>query len=102
VSAVAVTYPLSLHDALPICLRAAAHEAARKAASALGLNEPLLVTTIKPEGTLSLLPTVSSGIHYSHAPYYVRRIRISSSDPLCRSEEHTSELQSRFDLVCRL
>ena len=65
-------------------LRAAAHEAARKAASALGLNEPLLVTTIKPEGTLSLLPTVSSGIHYSHAPYYVRRIRISSSDPLCR------------------
>ena len=65
-------------------LREAAHEAARKAASALGLNEPLLVTTIKPEGTLSLLPTVSSGIHYSHAPYYVRRIRISSSDPLCR------------------
>jgi len=45
---------------------------------------PLLVTTIKPEGTLSLLPTVSSGIHYSHAPFYVRRIRISSSDPLCR------------------
>src|SRR5271167_5133434 len=23
-------------------------------------------------------------------------------DPLARSEEHTSELQSRFDLVCRL
>src|SRR5699024_11284351 len=23
-------------------------------------------------------------------------------DLLCRSEEHTSELQSRFDLVCRL
>src|SRR5699024_12856057 len=23
-------------------------------------------------------------------------------DPLLRSEEHTSELQSRFDLVCRL
>ncbi len=65
-------------------LRATAHEAAEKAAAALGLNMPLLVTTIKPEGTLSLLPTVSSGIHYSHAPFYVRRIRISSSDPLCR------------------
>ena len=65
-------------------LRATAHEAARKASAALGLNAPLLVTTVKPEGTLSLLPTVSSGIHYSHAPYYVRRIRISSSDPLCR------------------
>ena len=23
-------------------------------------------------------------MHYSHAPYYVRRIRISASDPLCR------------------
>ena len=65
-------------------LRAAAHTAAEKAATSLGLNAPLLVTTIKPEGTLSLLPTVSSGVHYSHAPYYVRRIRISASDPLCR------------------
>ena len=65
-------------------LRAAAHEAAEKAAKSLGLNMPLLITTIKPEGTLSLLPTVSSGVHYSHAPYYVRRIRISASDPLCR------------------
>lgn len=65
-------------------LRETAHEAARKMSAALGLNAPLLVTTIKPEGTLSLLPTVSSGIHYSHAPYYVRRIRISATDPLCR------------------
>ncbi|MBQ8507977.1 MAG: ribonucleoside-triphosphate reductase, adenosylcobalamin-dependent [Clostridia bacterium] len=65
-------------------LRSAAHEAADRMAKAMGANAPLLVTTIKPEGTLSLLPTVSSGIHYSHAPYYVRRIRISASDPLCR------------------
>ena len=65
-------------------LRDAAHCAADKMADSLGLNAPLLVTTIKPEGTLSLLPTVSCGVHYSHAPYYVRRIRISASDPLCR------------------
>jgi len=65
-------------------LRACAHEAAEKLASALGVNAPLLVTTVKPEGTLSLLPTVSSGVHYSHAPYYIRRIRISAGDPLCR------------------
>ena len=65
-------------------LRDAAHSAADKMADSLGLNAPLLVTTIKPEGTLSLLPTVSCGVHYSHAPYYVRRIRISASDPLCR------------------
>src|SRR5437868_11944419 len=31
------------------------------------------------------------------------RIGISfASDPVPRSEEHTTELQSRFDLVCRL
>lgn len=65
-------------------MRAAAHNAAKKMADSLGLNAPLLVTTVKPEGTLSLLPTVSCGVHYSHAPYYVRRIRISASDPLCR------------------
>ena len=65
-------------------LRKAAHNAAKKMADSLGLNAPLLVTTIKPEGTLSLLPTVSCGVHYSHAPCYVRRIRISASDPLCR------------------
>src|SRR5437868_10488044 len=28
--------------------------------------------------------------------------RAASVDPIERSEEHTSELQSRFDLVCRL
>lgn len=65
-------------------LRAEAHEAAEKIAKELGGNKPLLVTTVKPEGTLSLLPTVSSGVHYSHAPYYVRRIRISATDPLCK------------------
>ena len=53
-------------------------------AAQLGGNRPLLVTTLKPEGTLSLLPTVSSGVHYSHSPYYIRRVRITATDPLCR------------------
>ncbi|MDY5665642.1 MAG: ribonucleoside-triphosphate reductase, adenosylcobalamin-dependent [Blautia sp.] len=65
-------------------LRQTAHDAADKIAGRLGGKKPLLVTTVKPEGTLSLLPTVSSGVHYSHAPYYIRRIRISATDPLCR------------------
>ncbi|MBU5678172.1 ribonucleoside-triphosphate reductase, adenosylcobalamin-dependent [Alkaliphilus sp. MSJ-5] len=50
----------------------------------IGQNPPLLVTTVKPEGTLSQLPTVSSGVHYSHSPYYIRRIRVSSHDPLVK------------------
>ena len=51
----------------------------------LGINQPLLTTTIKPSGTLSLLPTVSSGIDYSFSPYYVRRVRISADDPLYKA-----------------
>ena len=65
-------------------LRETAHKAAKDIAARLGGNVPLLVTTLKPEGTLSLLPTMSSGVHYSHSPYYIRRIRITAADPLCR------------------
>lgn len=65
-------------------LRETAHKAADGIATRLGSAKPLLVTTVKPEGTLSLLPTVSNGVHYSHAPYYIRRVRINAADPLCR------------------
>lgn len=79
---------LSLDEAAQIELLADLRETARKAANAyaaeLGQGEPLLVTTVKPEGTLSLLPVVSSGVHFSHAPYYIRRIRINSDDPLVK------------------
>lgn len=65
-------------------LRRVAHEEVEAYAKEIGENPPLLVTTVKPEGTLSQLPTVSSGVHYSHAPYYIRRIRISAHDPLVK------------------
>lgn len=65
-------------------LRKVAKDAAYKYADSLKMNRPELVTSIKPEGTLSQLPTVSSGLHFSHAPYYVRRIRINSADPLAK------------------
>ena len=64
-------------------LRKTANEEADKYASHLRVNSPLLVTTVKPEGTLSLVAGgVSAGIHMSHSPYYIRRMRISSIDPL--------------------
>jgi len=65
-------------------LRKTAREEVDLYAKEVGENAPLLVTTVKPEGTLSQLPTVSSGVHYSHSSYYIRRIRISSSDPLIK------------------
>ena len=46
------------------------------------IPRPLLVTVVKPEGTLSQLPTVSSGLHAAYAPYYIRRIRVSAMDPV--------------------
>lgn len=63
-------------------LRKIARETAFKLADDLKLNQPKLVTTVKPSGTISQLPTVSSGVHFSHAPYYLRRVRVSGKDPL--------------------
>jgi ribonucleoside-diphosphate reductase alpha chain/ribonucleoside-triphosphate reductase len=65
-------------------LRAVAKKEVEVYAMELGGRVPLLVTTIKPEGTLSQLPAVSSGVHYSHSPYYIRRVRISADDPLVK------------------
>ncbi len=65
-------------------MRKAAQHEAEMYATEVGLNAPILVTTVKPEGTLSQLPTVSSGVHYSHSPYYIRRVRINAHDPLVK------------------
>ena len=51
----------------------------------LRIPTPMLDTTIKPEGTLSQVAGgVSSGLHISHAPFFIRRIRINASDPLVK------------------
>jgi ribonucleoside-triphosphate reductase len=54
-------------------------------ATELRIPIPLLDNTVKPEGTLSQVAGgVSSGVHASHAPYYIRRIRINAHDPLAK------------------
>lgn len=65
-------------------LRDAAKKEAEMYSAELGGRVPVLVTTVKPEGTLSQLPVVSSGVHHSHSPYYIRRVRINSHDPLVK------------------
>lgn len=40
------------------------------------------ITSVKPSGTVSLLPGVSPGIHYPHAEYYYRTIRLGNTSPL--------------------
>jgi adenosylcobalamin-dependent ribonucleoside-triphosphate reductase len=39
-------------------------------------------TSVKPSGTVSLLAGASPGVHWSHAPYYLRRMRINANNPL--------------------
>lgn len=53
-------------------------------AEELGLNKPLLTTTIKPSGSSSQLFGESAGAHRSHSRFMIRRIRVSSSDPLVK------------------
>lgn len=72
---------------LLVALRTVANDAAREYSQELGVDAPRLVTTVKPEGSLSQLPTVSSGIHHQHAEYFVRRVRINAHDPLLKVVE---------------
>src|SRR5206468_11733101 len=74
-------YSLSLHDALPICHR-------------LFRRNPPSTTTVSNS---ALSSPVQRGLLMT-----AKWSRSRSSCRPDRSEEHTSELQSRSDLVCRL
>ncbi len=48
----------------------------------LCIPESIKKTSVKPSGTVSLLPGVTPGIHYPHSQYYMRTIRIDKTSPL--------------------
>src|SRR5699024_12065702 len=77
-------HPRSLHDALPILLsgRNLPHSAP------LGIS----AMSAAPAIFFALSYNLSAVVTTSASFFSIRK----------RSEEHTSELQSRFDLVCRL
>ena len=52
-------------------------------ADRLGINQSAAITCVKPSGTVSQLVDSASGIHGRYAPYYIRRVRADSRDPLC-------------------
>lgn len=65
-----------------------------------GFNKSVKLTTVKPSGTLSLLPGVTPGCHPAYARFMIRRIRISSNHPLvqvCRDHGYPVEYQQNFD-----
>src|SRR3712207_7847833 len=74
-------YTLSLHDALPICCQALAGDITNPPAPGDMLTSP------SAGGDMGTPPSDGGDIN---------------SPPSARSEEHTSELQSRQYLVCRL
>lgn len=77
-------YSKEQEDELLRILKDTAHKEAECYSRELKIPRPMLISTIKPEGTLSLLPGVSSGLHHSHSQYYIRRVRINSNDPLVK------------------
>src|SRR2546430_11758519 len=75
-------YTLSLHDALPIC-----HERGVRFIDCLRRRSQMRIDT----QTITLAAPASTVFEYLAEP-----------ENLPRSEEHTSELQSQSNLVCRL
>lgn len=51
-------------------------------ADLIGIKKAARTTTVKPEGTSSLVLGTSSGIHAWHAPYYLRRIKIGKNESI--------------------
>ncbi len=65
-----------------------------------GFNKSIKLTTVKPSGTLSLLPGVTPGCHPGYSQYMIRRVRIAANHPLvdvCRQHGYDIEYQRNFD-----
>jgi len=62
-------------------------------------------TSVKPSGSISLLPGVTPGIHYPHSEYYLRAIRLSKGSNLISILENSGyrmeeSLQKDNSIVC--
>lgn len=53
-----------------------------RVAKLIGINPAARCTTVKPEGTSSLILGSSSGIHAWHNDYYIRRVRVGKNEPI--------------------
>lgn len=68
-------------------MKETAIETNKEWAAKLGINQSTAITCVKPSGTVSQLVNSSSGIHGRYSPYYIRRVRADSRDPLCATLE---------------
>src|SRR5206468_6446780 len=96
------TSPLSLHDALPIFRRHGVASLLELISASEGLPARLLtdaggeraLTDLRHVGQLLHTVATTDGLGVTALTAWLRQ-------RIARSEEHTSELQSRSDLVCR-
>jgi len=63
-------------------MRAETIKTNKKYAKRFGTNAATAITAVKPSGTVSQTFDVSSGMHPRNSAYYIRRIRINSTDSL--------------------
>lgn len=76
--------PHLFHEEALRAYKSKAIKVAKKASGLMGIPMPAAITCVKPSGTVSQLVDSSSGLHPRFAKYYIRRYRISASDPLFR------------------
>jgi ribonucleoside-triphosphate reductase len=69
-----------------------------RVAGLLGVNKAFRCTTVKPEGTTSLVVGSSSGIHAWHNQYYWRRMRLGKNEAIYQylAENHPELLQDDY------
>src|SRR5207249_11803304 len=92
-------YTLSLHDALPICGPSPSCPPRGSSRQSRTAALPFLYKALPSSDPCAATARHGSSIrHIPGFPESSSRLPTSAG----RSEEHTSELQSRFDLVCRL
>jgi len=74
--------PAVRNDEVLASMRDRAIEVNKEYAKRFGIPASASVTCVKPSGTVSQTVDAASGLHPRHAAYYIRRVRISSSDAL--------------------
>src|SRR5690606_42015435 len=84
------TYPLPLHDALPI-------------SATWPTSDPERLNWVMADAAISAPASIAASRSWSRLPRASSPVAATADIALSnRSEEHTSELQSRENLVCRL
>src|SRR5690606_40165886 len=91
------TYTLSLHDALPISISSLAPRSKAALQLSNSAKSAAYITRVLPDISVTFKSSLVMNFAFGSDV-----VNVSENQDHWRSEEHTSELQSREHLVCRL